>query len=107
MADSEMTLNEYQQKAATTLKPQCNCREYLAMGLAGETGEVMDHLKRIIRGDREIDDALVAEMGDVLWYLSQLAAFYHITMGDVAKKNLEKLADRQKRGVIAGSGDKR
>jgi len=102
-----MTLDEYQKAASQTLEPQCNCREYLALGLSGEVGEVMDHLKRIIRGDGVIDDDLISEIGDVLWYLSQLAAFYHVDLSVVASKNLQKLEDRQNRGVLAGRGDKR
>ena len=46
-------------------------------------------------------------MGDVLWYLSQLASELDIDLGEIAQRNLDKLFDRKSRGVIGGSGDKR
>jgi len=47
------------------------------------------------------------EIGDVLWYLSQVARFCDIAFDDAAKANVEKLADRRARGVIRSEGDKR
>ena len=102
----EMTLNEYQRLASRTMTPACNCREYLGLGLMAEAGEVAGKLAKIKRGDGTID-AVIEELGDVQWFVSQLADFYHVPLEVIAQKNLDKLQDRQSRGVIAGSGDKR
>lgn len=85
---------------------------YPALGLAGEAGEVCEHVKKIIRDDDgHITDArrqaLRKELGDVLWYVAALCSELDLDMADVAGANLAKLADRAERGVIQGSGDER
>lgn len=80
---------------------------YNSLGLAGETGEFIEKVKKRIR-DGVFDPKLAAlELGDVLWYLSQLASDLGFTLEEVARMNLKKLADRKARGVIHGSGDER
>ena len=103
----ELTLNEYQKLAAKSMLPQCRNINYLGLGLAGETGELCDKLKRIIRGDGQIDDALLFELSDILWYLSQLALFFHVDLNKIGQMNIEKLNKRMEAGKIAGQGDKR
>jgi NTP pyrophosphatase (non-canonical NTP hydrolase) len=103
----ELTLNEYQKLAAKSMLPQCRNINYLGLGLAGETGELCDKLKRIIRGDGKIDDALLFELSDILWYLSQLALFFHVDFNKIGLMNIEKLEKRMEAGKIAGQGDKR
>ena len=85
-----------------------------ALGLAGETGEVLEIIKKMIRDKggvfetaQEDREKLRKELGDVLWYLSALAFYNDIRLEDIAKTNLEKLASRQKRDKIHGSGDDR
>ena len=85
---------------------------YCALGMSSEVGEVLGRVKKIMRDNKgDLDSIakadLIAEMGDVLWYLSQLASELEIDLSLVAQLNLQKLADRKKRGVIHGSGDKR
>lgn len=53
------------------------------------------------------DRSLIAELGDVMWYLARLAAVMGVPLEDVMQENLDKLRDRQKRGKLGGSGDKR
>ena len=107
-----MSLSEYQEESEVFAKEHIkNDIKYLALGLAGEAGEVADKVKKLIRdggenGD-EFTDALVLELGDVLWYVSQLATFIGINLEWVARKNINKLQSRQDRGVISGSGDNR
>ena len=85
---------------------------YPALGLGGETGEVLEKIKKLMR-DRggeitpEFREALKKEMGDILWYVAAIAYEAGISLGDVAAANLEKLASRAERGKIQGSGDDR
>jgi len=85
---------------------------YPALGLAGEAGEVAEHAKKTIRDDGgEVSDerraAIAKELGDVLWYVAQLASELGLELEDIARENLEKLFSRQRRGVLWGSGDER
>ena len=85
---------------------------YPTLGLANEAGEVAGKIKKIFR-DKEglisVSDkqALEAELGDVLWYLAQVATELGLTLDDIAVRNLAKLLDRQARGRIGGDGDHR
>jgi NTP pyrophosphatase (non-canonical NTP hydrolase) len=85
---------------------------YPALGLAGEAGEVAEHAKKAIRDDagvvtEERRRAIAKELGDVLWYVSQLASELGLELDEIARANLEKLLSRQRRGVLSGSGDER
>lgn len=108
-----LTLDQYQVRALETsvIKTNDNLAIYEAMfGLAEEAGEVCGKLKRVIRDGKSIEDyrqALEDELGDVLWYTAVLAHRLGFSFEDVAMNNLHKLADRAKRGVISGEGDKR
>jgi NTP pyrophosphatase (non-canonical NTP hydrolase) len=102
-----MTFDEYQKKAAVYMLPQCRNKEYLSLGLAGEAGEFCDKIKKIIRGDQQIDDSLLYELSDIVWYCSQLASILNVPFDKIAQMNLDKLQDRLERNKIKGSGDKR
>mgnify|MGYP001361288539 CR=1 FL=1 len=109
-----MDLNQYQQRArSTALYPDVgNNPIYPTLGLAGESGEVADKVKKVIRDkdgvfDQETREALKLELGDVLWYVAQLASELGLALEDVGQANLEKLASRAKRGRISGDGDDR
>jgi len=86
---------------------------YNGLELAGEAGEVAELLKKWYRdGDAlagiPVDhDKLVKELGDVFWSLAEIATNHGLSLNAIALENLAKLADRQKRGVIHGSGDDR
>lgn len=109
-----MTLAEYQAAAKkTALYPNMgNNLTYPTLGLAGEAGEVANKVKKIIRDangvlDDERRQAIAAEVGDVLWYVAQMATELGVTLDDVALHNIEKLAARYQQGKISGSGDNR
>tara|TARA_B100000212_G_C27359853_1_gene527691 strand:+ start:1051 stop:1380 length:330 start_codon:yes stop_codon:yes gene_type:complete len=85
---------------------------YPTLGLVGETGEVAEKIKKIIRDkngifDNESRAAIKKELGDVLWYISNLCDELDFSLNDVAKINLEKLKLRAHKGTISGSGDDR
>jgi len=78
------------------------------LGLVGETGEIAEKIKKHIRDGNSLDTAdMTKELGDALFYLAGLAYHLGISLSDIANGNLEKLYDRQKRGVLQGSGDNR
>jgi NTP pyrophosphatase (non-canonical NTP hydrolase) len=111
-----MEMNEYQDEASKTAgwgkDFPLNPVAYITLGLTGEAGEVAEKVKKMFRNDKgELTDKkreeLKQELGDVLWYISQLARELDIPMNDIAEANIAKLTDRQKRGVIASEGDER
>ena len=109
-----MDLNDYQSAALqTAVYPnQGSNFAYPALGLAGEAGEVADKLKKVIRYNDgvltdQVRDAVAKEIGDVLWYVSVLAHEMDYDLNTIAKINIDKLASRQQRGVLSGSGDNR
>lgn len=91
----------------TAIYPEDKGLEYTALGLASEAGEFAGKVKKWIRDGKKDDDALVAELGDVLWYVARAAAELDVHLSDVAKDNIEKLKSRMERGKLKGSGDKR
>ncbi len=108
--------NEYQKLAGRTAKypgrDEDMVAPYPALGLAGEAGEVCEHIKKSIRDDggqisARRREALKKELGDVLWYVAAVAYELDLELSDVARTNIAKLADRQARGVIHGEGDNR
>ncbi|WP_415399880.1 nucleoside triphosphate pyrophosphohydrolase family protein [Synechococcus sp. W4D4] len=109
-----MDLNAYQQGARQTARyPNVGSNPiYPTLGLCGESGEVADKVKKVLR-DRggefsaEVRDALKLELGDVLWYVAQLASEFDFSLDEIAQSNLDKLASRAARNVISGSGDHR
>lgn len=109
-----MTFDEYQTESRkTALYPNAgNNYIYPTLGLAGEAGEIPNKVKKIQRDDdgvvtdqRRAD--IAKEMGDVLWYLANLATELDLKLEDVASNNLEKLFSRMDRGAIVGDGDNR
>lgn len=85
---------------------------YLALGLSGEVGEVLERIKKVVRNkngvwEPEDYEALKKELGDVFWYGAVLGAYFDLDLSDILKANLDKLADRKQRGVIRSEGDNR
>lgn len=84
---------------------------YDGLGL-GEAGEVQGKIKKIIRDNGgiitpEATEEIKKELGDTLWYIASMCDNLGITLNDVATTNIRKLQDRNKRGVLEGSGDNR
>ena len=109
-----MEFNEYQKKSRqTAIYPQAGKNFiYPTLGLTGESGEVAEKIKKVIRDkegivDGETRQAVEKELGDVLWYVAQLATELNLSLNKIAEINLAKLVSRMKRGKIKGSGDNR
>lgn len=109
-----MDLSEYQRQALRTAAPKDKPNEllHLVLGLCGESGEIAEKFKKWVRDDgsdeSRIDVAdLTKEIGDVLWYAAVLAAYFDVDFDEVGRVNIAKLASRQQRGVLGGSGDNR
>ena len=109
-----MEINSYQISARKTAAyPDVGCNPiYPTLGLTGEAGEVADKVKKVIRDrggvfDADTREAIKLELGDVLWYVAQLASDLGYDLNEVADANLQKLSSRSARGRIGGSGDKR
>ena len=123
---TELTLNEYQERAMTTCMPTCENLSYMLLNLVGEVGEFSSKVaKHIRKGEAGIGSgdtpnqfyftakanfltdrvALRKEAGDILWQLSGLCKVMGWDLEAVAQENLAKLAERAKNGTIAGNGD--
>ena len=111
-----MNINEYQKSAVSTAiyEGAGNNLIYPTLGLAGEAAEIANKIKKPIRKQgykaiftEEQKRELAKEVGDVLWYVAVLCNELGYTMEEVAQMNINKLLDRQKRGVIEGDGDNR
>ena len=109
-----MDFNTYQKNARLTAQyPNLGSNYiYPTLGLVGEAGEVAEKVKKVIRDKKGIFDdeskkGLKKELGDVLWYVSNLCTEFNFSLDDIALQNLEKLKLRAVKGKISGSGDDR
>ena len=113
-----MNFNEYQKEAWTTAQyPEMGSNLlYPALGLSGEAGEVSEKIKKLWRNNGITSgealsltqsDELAKELSDVLWYVSALSKEIGYDLETIAVMNINKLRDRQKRGVIKSQGDNR
>ena len=108
------SLDEYQRlsrKTAMMVKTD-HPIVYPTLGLTNEAGEFAGKVKKIFRDKNGVIDesdreALKQELGDVLWYVAQIATELGVSLEDVASSNLTKLFDRLERDQIKGSGDNR
>jgi len=109
-----MDFSDYQSKSRKTAKYPAIGHPviYPTLGLVNEAGEVAGKIKKVFRDkDGQINEetraALKAELGDVLWYVAQVATELNLSLDEIAKYNIAKLYDRLERGKIQGDGDNR
>ena len=106
--DQYIFFDMYQDFTDTTaIYPPEKGLEYVALGLAPEAGEFAGKVKKMIRDKTYDTEAMIAELGDVLWYVARAAAELDVHLSDVAKDNVEKLKSRMERNVVKGDGDNR
>ena len=90
-------LNEYQTRAANTaVYPDKSALEYLTLGLVAEAGELAGHYAKWLRKDSQLQpypaEAVMAEAGDVLWFISELARLHNKSLSDLAQENFVEYA---------------
>ena len=97
-----MTINEYQEKAMTFLNKELSEKDILingVMGLCGESGEVIDIVKKHLAQGHELNkDKIIEELGDVCWYIAEIASVLNVKLEDVLKGNIDKLSKRYANG---------
>ena len=100
-----MNFNEYQELAQRTSNSDCTGYDKLTngcLGLAGETGECADILKKFLFQGHDLDEEhLIEELGDVLWYCAEVATALRMPLEAVAEKNVQKLKKRYPDGFSA------
>ncbi len=113
-----MKIDDYAQQAITTLSSDyaygdANAQLMgMVLGLGGESGEVLEKFKKLLRDHQgtiteEDKQAIIKELGDILWYVTAVAHLLGSSLEEVARRNNAKLASRQQRGQLRGSGDDR
>lgn len=114
----DVDITEYQKFTTTTAIFRGKAKDfdaqimYCMLGLIGEIGEVAEKFKKKLRGGGILlefkgDVDIAKELGDVIWYWNQLCDLLGWDASDVLQLNIDKLKDRQKRGVVHGDGDNR
>ena len=97
-----MTGNEYQRLAMATLNPALSKQDVLingVMGLCGESGEAIDIVKKHLHQGHNLDnEKLIKELGDIAWYLAEVAYALDVKLDDVFQQNIEKLKARYPMG---------
>jgi len=113
-----MDFNEYQRECRKTDVGTAaqDCLEpgwlYYVLGIAGESGELIEKIKKLFRDkngviDFEFKEAVIKEMGDVQWYMARLCDWFEIDFESVFVTNVKKLQSRKKRNKLHGEGDNR
>lgn len=113
----ELTFDEYTKRALATAQfdPSLGLI-YPALGIAGESGEFVDKIKKEVRNNgrrfgsempEESRVALAKELGDILWYINQASQQLGYSLKQIASINIEKLEDRVKRNAVKSEGDNR
>ena len=103
-----MKMDDYQRQAVRfAVYPATHKVLYPTLGLCGEAGEVAEKVKKQVRDNKFSRHETAQELGDVLWYLTNLANDLGYSLAEIAYNNIDKLESRKERGVIQGSGDNR
>lgn len=100
-----MNVNDYQKEAMMLLNPDIAPKDILVnavMGLCGESGECVDHVKKHLFHGHPLDrEKLMKELGDVAWYLAEAATALEVPLEEILQGNLDKLHKRYPAGFSA------
>lgn len=113
-----MNIHDYSTQAISTLLGDHDMADMDAtlmaqvLGLVGESGEVAEKFKKLIRDKKghisaEDKAEILKELGDILWYVNAVAHLLDSSLEEVATHNIEKVLSRKQRGATTGSGDNR
>ena len=111
-----MEAKDYQKQAARTLisgpdfdiAPNEIMLVWTTIGLAGEAGEVAEHIKKGIFHQHGVDaDKLKKELGDVLWYVAAICETAGFDMGAIMQANIDKLKARYPNGYSSEDSQRR
>lgn len=100
------------QAEAVSFCSEHNTMTINGLGIAGEAGECADLVKKIVGHgvteykDKPVLDALVDELGDVLWYIAAMCNTIGVDMDTVAHRNIRKLRERYPNGFVPGGGNR-
>ena len=98
--ETTLSFREYQNQAILTNRVQGEGLQSIIvplLGLAGEAGSLLSEYKKWMReGDRyrPFTDQVAEEIGDILWYLANIADKEGLDLQEIAEENLAKIADR-------------
>lgn len=103
--------DHYQENAARTANDKQDRDKRLTiagLGLNGEAGEVADIIKKHIGHGHDLDvDMISDELGDVLWYIAEIASCLDLNIYDIAMNNIRKLVNRYPDGFSEERSKKR
>jgi len=103
-----MTFNEYQEKTKDTWISNTTGFIRTILGICGESGEIAEKIKKFHRdGHGNLRKDLKKELGDLLYYIARCSDYMQLSLEDIAKENIKKLANRKRRNKIKGSGNNR
>ena len=109
-----MNFKEYQTQSRKTAKYPDAGKNFIypTLGLCGESGEVAEKMKKVLRDQggvmsSETRENIKKELGDVLWYVAQIATELGLSLDTIALGNIKKLYSRLERDTLRGSGDYR
>lgn len=97
-----MILKQYQNNSKRTMNMELDEEQLLSnmvFGIVGETGEVVDVLKKHLYQGHELDvDHIEEELGDIMFYMVNLATILELDMETIIKRNYNKLLKRYPEG---------
>lgn len=106
-----MHFKEYKSDAMKTLNKEIPKSELMinaALGLAGESGEVADIIKKALYQSHGINkDEIKKELGDILWYIAEMCEAFDFDMDEVAQCNIDKLKKRYPSGFTVSASIER
>jgi NTP pyrophosphatase (non-canonical NTP hydrolase) len=107
-----MEFKEYQTFIEKYIVNRKSGIEYPVLGLCGESGEVAEKVKKVIRDrdgvlDDEIKKEIAKELGDVVWYVTRIGMELGFSFEEIVSMNIEKMKSRFERDAIKGKGDNR